>query len=38
MRRRMKTILIGYALLLALILGGCSAATNYRKYDFYLDN
>ena len=32
----MKSILVVYALLLALILGGCSAVTNYRRYEFFL--
>ena len=32
----MKAILAGYALLLVLILGGCSAVTNYRRYEFFL--
>jgi hypothetical protein len=33
----MKTITIG-CLLLALALAGCSAVTNYRKYEFFLND
>jgi hypothetical protein len=31
----MKSILIG---ILVLLLAGCSAVTNYRRYEFFLDN
>jgi hypothetical protein len=34
----MKAILASYVLLLVVILGGCSAVTNYRKYELWLDN
>ena len=35
----MKAILAGYALLLALvILAGCSAVTNLREYNLYLND
>lgn len=30
----MKAILVG--LILALLLSGCSAVTNYRRYEFFL--
>ena len=36
-RSPMKAILFGY-LLLVMVLSGCSAVTNYRRYDFFLDN
>jgi len=32
----MKAALVAYALLLSLVLGGCSAVTNYRRYEFFL--
>jgi hypothetical protein len=31
----MKAILAGY-LLMVLCIGGCSAVTNYRRYEFFL--
>lgn len=34
----MKAILAGYALLLVLILGGCSAVTSIREYNLFMDN
>jgi hypothetical protein len=33
----MRAILAGYMALVLLIVG-CSAVTNYRRYDFFLDN
>jgi hypothetical protein len=34
----MKAILAGYALLLVLILSGCSAVTNMREYNLFMEN